>query len=142
MLSFQHPGPRLCDGWTRREWLRVGGLSALGLSSAALLRAQATSVNRQGRAKACIVLFLMGGPPHAIDQATPRDGGNEYFLRALVGIETAGAAPDIREDFLDGVFGIGTRAGQTPGDGPDETAELIDALVHGTRISLCDSSEY
>jgi hypothetical protein len=47
-----------CDGLSRRELLRVGGLSALGLSLPQLLAAP-----RQGRAKSCIVLFLMGGPP-------------------------------------------------------------------------------
>ncbi len=47
-----------CDGLSRRELLRVGGLSALGLSLPQFLAAP-----RQGRAKRCIVLFLMGGPP-------------------------------------------------------------------------------
>ena len=35
--SILGQGPRLCDGLTRREWLRVGGLSAIGLSLPALL---------------------------------------------------------------------------------------------------------
>ncbi len=31
MLSFETPGrTRLCDSWSRREIVRVGGLSALG----------------------------------------------------------------------------------------------------------------
>src|SRR5262245_16266803 len=47
-----------CDGLSRRELLRVGGLSALGLSLPQLLAAP-----RAGRAKSCIILFLMGGPP-------------------------------------------------------------------------------
>jgi hypothetical protein len=67
MLSIHDRGNRLCDGLTRREWLRVGGLSALGLSLPGLLRAQSVPATplprRPGRAKACIVLFLMGGPP-------------------------------------------------------------------------------
>jgi Protein of unknown function (DUF1501) len=63
MPSSRHPRVRLCDGWTRREWLRVGGLSALGLSHAGLLRAKEEAGASGGRAKACIVLFLMGGPP-------------------------------------------------------------------------------
>jgi hypothetical protein len=84
----------------------------------------------------------MRGAAHAIDQTTPRDGGDEDFLRPLRRIEPARAAPDIRENFLHGIFGIGAGTRQTSGDGPDETAKLIDALVHGTRISLCDSSEY
>src|SRR5947209_18375598 len=70
MLSSQDRGSRVCDGLTRREWLRVGGLGALGLSAAGLLRqprAQATVAPGLeaafGKAKACIVLFLLGGPP-------------------------------------------------------------------------------
>lgn len=44
---------------SRREWLRVGGLSAAGLTLPAY-RATATPA---GRARACIFLFLGGGPP-------------------------------------------------------------------------------
>src|SRR5207302_464030 len=32
MLDLHGRGVRLCDGWTRREMLRIGGLGALGLS--------------------------------------------------------------------------------------------------------------
>jgi hypothetical protein len=68
MLRIFDSGSRLCDGWTRREWLRVGGLSLAGLSLPALLqqRAQASSratVRSFGKAKACIVMFHLGGPP-------------------------------------------------------------------------------
>ena len=45
---------------TRREWLRVGGLSAAGLTVPALRAAPART---GGPAKACILLFLGGGPP-------------------------------------------------------------------------------
>jgi Protein of unknown function (DUF1501) len=54
---------------SRREMLRVGGLSLLGLSLSELLRGQARAVERPGRplasfgkAKSCIVIFLKGGP--------------------------------------------------------------------------------
>src|SRR5262245_27644726 len=71
MLSIRGHGTRLCDRVSRREILRVGGLSALGLSLPQLIsgrRALATesapTANlRTGSAKSCIVLFLMGGPP-------------------------------------------------------------------------------
>src|SRR5205085_1596746 len=43
---------------TRREFIRIGGLAALGLSTAQLRGAESPK-----RAKSCIVLFLMGGPP-------------------------------------------------------------------------------
>ena len=49
---------------TRREALRVGGLSALGLSLPQLLAGQAAAAGAGSpRAKRCIVLFLMGGSP-------------------------------------------------------------------------------
>src|SRR5207248_686988 len=38
MLSLLGPGTRLCDGVTRREALRVGGLGLLGLTWAGWLR--------------------------------------------------------------------------------------------------------
>ena len=58
----------LPPAWSRREWLRVGGLGALGLGLPALLQAKpkATGVSQGvsfGRAKSCIILFLSGGPP-------------------------------------------------------------------------------
>ena len=58
---------RLCDRLSRREVLRIGGLGALGLSLADLTRNRAQSAEvllpSSGRAKHCIVLFLLGGPP-------------------------------------------------------------------------------
>src|SRR5262245_39598632 len=71
MLSIRGNGMRLCDRIPRREILRAGGLSALGLSLPQLLgnrrafAAEQGLVNRahKGSAKSCIVLFLMGGPP-------------------------------------------------------------------------------
>ena len=52
-------------GLSRREWLRVGGLSALGLSLPGVLRGSAAAARPAsfGRAKSCIILFLSGGPP-------------------------------------------------------------------------------
>ncbi len=70
---------RLCDRLTRREVMRLGGLGALGLSLPDLLARQAHAASPAdgrnapgnaagltasfGKAKSCIVLFLMGGPP-------------------------------------------------------------------------------
>jgi hypothetical protein len=64
MLSLRDRGPRLCDGISRREVLRAGGLAALRLSLPQLLAGRAAaSPNARRPAKSCIVLFLMGGPP-------------------------------------------------------------------------------
>lgn len=66
MLTLRSASTRLCDGLSRRDFLHAGGLGLLGLSLPDLMRGQAQAVApraRTGRAKACIVLFLMGGPP-------------------------------------------------------------------------------
>lgn len=67
MLRFLGSRTRLCDGATRREILRIGGLGILGsgwsLLDAAASPATGPAVASFGRAKSCIVLFLMGGPP-------------------------------------------------------------------------------
>jgi hypothetical protein len=61
---------RFCDGVTRRDVLRVGALSALGLSLADLLRlqaAQAAGLPAAGRSpseKSCILIYQAGGPSH------------------------------------------------------------------------------
>lgn len=67
MLRLTTNGPRLCDRLTRREMLHVGGASALGLTLPAFLNTKAHGRQSVGhaspRARRCIVLFLMGGPP-------------------------------------------------------------------------------
>jgi hypothetical protein len=66
MLSLLGQGVRLCDGISRREVLRVGGLGFTGLLWSDLLRARAgaSSQGRPGKAKACILIFNYGGPSH------------------------------------------------------------------------------
>src|SRR5205085_1948501 len=66
-LRICDDGSPLCDGFNRREWLRVGGLGALGLSLPPLLAARQSPAGNDtagafGKAKACIILFLVGGP--------------------------------------------------------------------------------
>jgi hypothetical protein len=56
---------RRCDGVTRRDALRVGSLTALGLSLASSFRRlDAAVIRRESRAKSCILLWLDGGPSH------------------------------------------------------------------------------
>src|SRR5262249_39616643 len=64
MIHLCGPGTRLCDGVTRREFLRAGGLALAGLSLPDLLGSRAMAATaRQPRAKSCIQLFMWGGPP-------------------------------------------------------------------------------
>ncbi len=54
-----------CDGTTRREILRAGGLSLFGsMTLPRLLQARESSAPRAARAKSIILLNLFGGPPH------------------------------------------------------------------------------
>jgi hypothetical protein len=70
MLSVLGRSVRLCDGVTRREALRVGGLAFTGLMWSDWLRARAAAADRKpapdrfGRAKACILIYSYGGPSH------------------------------------------------------------------------------
>jgi hypothetical protein len=52
---------RTCSGIARRELLQVGGVGALGLSLADVLRAEASPGGRKA-ADACILFWLSGGP--------------------------------------------------------------------------------
>lgn len=64
MLSILGPGIRLCDGITRREMLRVGGLAFAGLSLADILRLRASAAPDAPRGKSVIMIWLRGGPSH------------------------------------------------------------------------------
>lgn len=55
--------------WDRREFLRIGGLSAAGLSLPHLLSREASATpsrpnNGRRRARSCVLFFLEGGPSH------------------------------------------------------------------------------
>lgn len=77
MFSILDQSQSSADRVARREWLRVGGLSALGVSLPQLLRAAETATARPvaapklagelgstfGKAKNVIFLWLQGGPP-------------------------------------------------------------------------------
>jgi hypothetical protein len=52
-----------CDGLSRRDFLRIGGLGLGGLALPQLLQAEAEQGIR-GSHKAVIMIFLTGGPPH------------------------------------------------------------------------------
>ena len=67
MLSIGQIRSRTCRGWTRRELLRAGMLSAVGVSLADVLRCEAMgSTDGLGKspAKSVILLWLWGGPSH------------------------------------------------------------------------------
>jgi hypothetical protein len=92
MLSILGRGTRLCDGYTRREVLRVGGLGFAGLTWGDWLRsrptaaAQTGTVRRRATAKACILIFGYGGPSHLdiwdLKPDAPREIRGEFLPAA------------------------------------------------------------
>lgn len=66
MLRILGSPRRLCDGLTRRDFLHVGALGALGLDIASPLASAARKGQERnfGRAKNVILLYLFGGASH------------------------------------------------------------------------------
>lgn len=56
--------PTRCDGITRRDCVRFGGLSLFGLGLAEFLQSRNLANDKPPRAKSCILLWLDGGPSH------------------------------------------------------------------------------
>ena len=63
MLKIIGSAHKLCDGVTRRNFLRIGSLGLGGMALPQLLRAEAKAGTRLGH-KAVIMIFLPGGPSH------------------------------------------------------------------------------
>lgn len=66
MLNLLGSPRRLCDGLSRREFLSLGSLGALGFGLADYFAQGAerpAAAPRFGQAKACILIFLYGSPP-------------------------------------------------------------------------------
>lgn len=96
MLSFLGTRTQLCDGISRREWLRLGGLGAFGLtldqlqplSAAPHPQPEGSLPYSFGKAKRCIVLFLLGGPPQ-LETWDPKPNAPLEVRGELANIATA-----------------------------------------------------
>jgi hypothetical protein len=73
MLSIPGKSGSTCDGFSRREFLRVGGAGMLGVSLADILQLQSLAADAPdsakqkagwGKAKSVLFVFLQGGPSH------------------------------------------------------------------------------
>ena len=71
MFDLAHGSARRFDGVSRRNFLRVGGLSALGLGLPEFLRAQANAAGKGVKEINCILIWLQGGISH-IDSFDPK----------------------------------------------------------------------
>ncbi|MFG0294400.1 MAG: DUF1501 domain-containing protein, partial [Maioricimonas sp. JB045] len=63
MLTITGRPTRLCDGWTRRDVLRIGAIGVGGLTLPGLLRAEQAQ-GRSNRHKAVIMIYMCGAPSH------------------------------------------------------------------------------
>ena len=69
-ISLTQKTHRFCNGWSRRDFLRIGALSPLGLSLGGLfsmekmVSAAPTATARGARAKSVLLVFLGGGLSH------------------------------------------------------------------------------
>src|SRR6266404_5588932 len=87
-------GKDTCDGFTRRELLRVGGSVMFGLSLAHILGLQKASAKEQAsagpgfaKAKSVILLYLQGGPSH-LDLWDPKDNVPDKVRSVFKAIDT------------------------------------------------------
>ena len=79
-----------CDGVTRRDLLRVGGLTALGWGLGDFFRLQhlfAAETSPVAKAKSCILIWLDGGPSH-IESFDPKPDAPEEVRGPLKTIST------------------------------------------------------
>ena len=89
------PGKDLCDsniGVTRRDVLRVGGSSMLGMSLGAMLQAKSAQAREStsggwGKAQSVILCYLQGGPSH-LDLWDPKEGTPDNVKSVFKPIDT------------------------------------------------------
>jgi uncharacterized protein (DUF1501 family) len=99
MLQFQgKKGVKFCDGLTRRDFLRVGSLSAgaVGLSLADLNQLQGGFGGKKDHN--CILLFLVGGPGH-LDTWDLKPGAPENVRGPFRPVATNVPGIDVCEHF-------------------------------------------
>ena len=97
MWSIDGRPGRLCDGYTRRELIQVGGCSMFGLELGGFLEQQAYANESGkwkwqggkhfGKAKNVILIFLQGGPSH-IDIWDPKPGAPDKIRGSFKPIDT------------------------------------------------------
>ncbi len=79
-----------CDGVTRRDFLQVGALGAIGLSLPQLLAAQAAgAVAKEHDDRACIMIFNLGAPSQ-MDTFDPKPDAAAEIRGPFAPIKTKG----------------------------------------------------
>ena len=80
-----------CDGITRRDFVRIGGLSAMGLGLGSFFKLQsaaaAQKISIEAKAKSCILIWLEGGPSH-IETFDPKPDAPSEVRGPFAAIDT------------------------------------------------------
>ena len=95
MFDIEVGDYKACDGISRRDFIRVGGLSALGLTLPGLLKANAAAAPAK-KETACILLWMGGGPSH-IDTFDPKPDAPADIRGAFGAINTNVSGVQISE---------------------------------------------
>lgn len=98
MLDIEMGAKEDCEGFSRRDFLRVGGLSALGLSLPGLLRAETRqSADGKPSRDISIILLWMGGGPSHIDTFDPKPEATQEIRGPFKAIGTNVAGIQVSE---------------------------------------------
>lgn len=90
MLNVTGPGKaHTCDGTTRRDFLQVGALGAVGLTLADLARAESSSPAKTGSDRSVIMIFNLGAPSQ-IDTFDPKPHAAAEIRGPFSPIDTKG----------------------------------------------------
>src|SRR6266568_2195502 len=103
MLTIPGRPVRTCEGWSRRELMRIGGAGLLGLNLPEFLSWKASAAAKVeskgkafGAAKSVIMLFLQGGPSH-IDIWDPKPNAPSNVRGDFKPIKTKVAGIEVSE---------------------------------------------
>jgi hypothetical protein len=152
------PGERgkdLCDkhlGLTRRDVLRVGGSSLLGLSLGSMFQLQARAAEESkgggpgwGKAKSIIMLYLQGGPSH-LDLWDPKPDTKDNVRSVFAPIETK--TPGLRfTEILPKLAGVTDKLtmiramGYTPNGLFNHTAAIYQMMTGWTTDKVSPSGQ-
>ncbi len=137
MLNLSSGRTSDCSGQSRRTFLQIGGLSALGLSLPQFLRARETST-KSAKAKRCILLWMQGGPSH-IDSFDPKPdapaeirGEFGTIPTTLPGVRFADPLPMLAQQ----TGRLGVIRGHDPQNGSHGVADHIMMTGHKFNASL------
>lgn len=103
-MAESFPSVRRCDGVHRRDFVRIGGLTALGIGLTDMLRLQAGADKKAARpARRCVLIWLDGGPSHLetfdVKPDAPREvrGPFQPIATAVPGVQICELLPKSAE---------------------------------------------